>query len=71
MTKTLLLIIFVKKSVQILKMDDSSVSHQPVYTSFLDDSPVLHLPSSVNIPTTEILLLKCYLKNNFLVLLLI
>ena len=29
-----------EKSEQNFKMDDASVSHQPVYVSFLDDSPM-------------------------------
>ena len=36
-----------EKSVQIFKMDDSSVSHQPVYVSYLDDSLMRHLPGKV------------------------
>ena len=35
------------KRMQIFKMDDSSVSHQPVYVSFLDDSSVHHPPGKV------------------------
>ena len=46
MTKTELLIISVK-SVQIFKMDDASVRHAPIYTSFLDDLVVPHPPSKV------------------------
>ena len=36
-----------EKSVQIFKMDDSSVSPQSVYVSFLDDLLVRHPPSRV------------------------
>ena len=35
------------KSVQIFKKDDSSVSHQPIYMSFLVDSLVHHLTGKV------------------------
>ena len=36
-----------EKTEKIFKMDDASVSHPPVTISFLDDSPVCHLPSKV------------------------
>ena len=36
-----------EKCMQIFKMYDSLVGHQSVYVSFLDDSPVSHLPGSV------------------------
>ena len=32
------------KSEHIFKKDDTLVHHQPIYVSFLDDSPVCHLP---------------------------
>ena len=35
------------KSEQIFKMDDSLVSHPPIYVRFLDDSPVRHPLSKV------------------------
>ena len=31
----------------IFKMDDTSVSHPPVYVGFLDDSTVHHLPGKM------------------------
>ena len=33
-----------EKCVQIFKMDDASVRHQPIYVSLFDDSLVCHLP---------------------------
>ena len=32
---------------QIFTMDDASVCHLPIYTSYLEDLPVRHLPSKV------------------------
>ena len=36
-----------KKSAKFFKMDDASVCRPPIYVSFLDDSPVRHLPGRV------------------------
>ena len=36
-----------EKCAQILKMNDASVRHLPLYVSFLDDSIVHHLPGKV------------------------
>ena len=36
-----------EKIEQIFKMDNASMHHPPIYKSFLDDSPVCHLPSKV------------------------
>ena len=44
-----------EKCVQIFKMGDSSVSHEPIYASFLDDSPVSH-PLGKVLKSTKILI---------------
>ena len=36
-----------EKIEQVFKMDNASIRHPPIYKSFLDDSPVCHLPSKV------------------------
>ena len=57
---TELLVISVK-SAQIFKMDDTYVRHQPVYLSFLDDSPMRH-------PLGKVLkweIFSCYFTYHF------
>ena len=41
-----------EKNVQIIKIDDTSASHQPTYVSFLDDPPACHLPD-INLTKLE------------------
>ena len=50
---------------QIFKVDDLLVSHQPVYVSFLDDLPVNHPPSKVLMTTSDMASLEVYTTNSF------
>ena len=43
-----------EKGAQIFKMGDALVCHQPIYLSFLDDSPVCLLPGKVLIQNGRI-----------------